>query len=141
MSATSLDVFDTTLHKTNILLNDLMGALGTEDRHEAYTALRATLHALRDRLGVEEVAQLGAQLPLLIRGLYYEGWDPTAKPVRERHLEQFLDRISREIRGNHRLDPEQAARAVFIALAEHVSSGEIDDIKSALPAEIRRLWP
>jgi hypothetical protein len=58
--------------------------------------LRATLHALRDRLTVEEVAQLGAQLPMLIRGFYYEGWDPTGKPLRERHEEQFLVRISRE---------------------------------------------
>jgi uncharacterized protein (DUF2267 family) len=70
-----------------------MEVLGWPNRHKAYLALRATLHALRDRLTVEEVAQLGAQLPTLIRGFYYEGWDPTGKPLRVRHKEQFLARL------------------------------------------------
>ena len=73
---TGLDVFDTTVHKTHVWLNDIMQELGWEDRHKAYLGLRTTLHALRDRLTVEETAQLAAQLPMLIRGLYYEGWDP-----------------------------------------------------------------
>src|SRR6266851_4782007 len=72
MSTTGLEVFDTTVQKTNIWLKDIMQALGWEDRHKAYVALRITLHALRDRLTPEEASQLGAQLPMLIRGLYYE---------------------------------------------------------------------
>jgi uncharacterized protein (DUF2267 family) len=51
MSATGPEVFDRNLHKTHT-----WEALGTEDRHRAYMALRAVLHALRDRLTVEEVA-------------------------------------------------------------------------------------
>jgi uncharacterized protein (DUF2267 family) len=141
MSATGLDVFDTTLHKTNSWLHELMQVLGWQDRHKAYLALRATLHALRDRLTVEEVAQLGAQLPMLIRGFYYEGWDPTDKPLRERHKEQFLARIEQQFRGNDRVDPEQLAHAVFAVLANRVTEGEIEDVKHVLPAEIRDLWP
>jgi uncharacterized protein (DUF2267 family) len=141
MSATGLDVFDTTLHVTNAWLNDLMEALGWEDRHEAYLTLRATLHALRDRLTVEEVAQLGAQLPMLIRGFYYEGWDPTGKPLRVRHKEQFLARIDQEMRGDDRIDPERVVRAVFTVLAQRVSEGEIEDVKHVLPGAIRDLWP
>jgi uncharacterized protein (DUF2267 family) len=141
MSTTALDVFDTTLHKTNIWLNDLMQVLAWSDRHKAYVALRATLHALRDRLTVEEVAQLGAQLPMLIRGFYYEGWDPTGKPLRVRQKEQFLARVEHQCRGDDRVDPEQVARAVFTVLAERVSEGEIEDVKHVLPAEIRDLWP
>jgi uncharacterized protein (DUF2267 family) len=49
MSATGLDVFDTTLHKTNSWLNDLRQVLGWQDRHKAYLAFRVTLHMLRDR--------------------------------------------------------------------------------------------
>ena len=141
MSATGLDVFDTTLHKTNSWLNDVMQVLGWPDRHKAYLALKATLHALRDRLTIEEVAQLGAQLPMLIRGFYYEGWDPTGKPLRARHKEQFLTRIEQEFRGDDRIDPERLARAVFTVLANRVSEGEIEDVKHVLPAEIRDLWP
>jgi uncharacterized protein (DUF2267 family) len=141
MSATGLDVFDTTLHKTNIWLNDLMQVLGWPDRHKAYLALRTTLHALRDRLTLEEVAQLSAQFPMLIRGFYYEGWDPTGKPLRVRHKEQFLARIEQEFRGDDHLDSERVARAVFTVLAKRVTEGEIEDVKHVLPAEIRELWP
>src|SRR5207249_4578104 len=84
MTATGLDVFDATIQKTNSWLDDVMQVGGWPDRHTAYRALRATLHALRDRLIIDEVAQLGAQLPMLIRGLYYEGWDPSNKALKER---------------------------------------------------------
>jgi uncharacterized protein (DUF2267 family) len=141
MSATGLDVFDTTLHKTNIWLNDLMQVLDWTDRHKANLALRATLHALRDRIAVEEVAQLGAQLPMLIRGFYYEGWDPTGKPLRERRKEQFLAHIEQPFRRDDRIDPERVARAVFTVLARRVTEGEIKDVKYVLPAEMWDLWP
>jgi uncharacterized protein (DUF2267 family) len=141
MSATGLDVFDTTLHKTNSWLNELMQVLGWSDRDKAYSALKATLHALRDRLTVEEVAQFGAQLPTLIRGFYYEGWDPTGKPLRMRHKEEFLGRIEQHFRGDDYIDPEQVARAVFRVLAQRVSEGEIEDVKHVLPAELQELWP
>ena len=141
MSATGLDVFDTTLHKTNIWLNDLMQELGWPDRHRAYLALRATLHTLRDRLTLEEVAQLGAQFPMLIRGFYYEGWDPTGKPLKVRHREQFLALIEEQFKGDDSIDPEQITHAVFTVLAKRVTEGEIEDVKHVLPAEIRELWP
>lgn len=145
MSATGLDVFDTTLQKTNGWLQDLMQALDWTNRHMAYAALRATLHALRDRLTVEEVAQLGAQLPMLIRGFYYEGWDPAGKPLRERHLEQFLAHIEQQFRDDDSVDilvaSAQVAEAVFWVLSQRISAGEIEDIRHVLPAEIRGLWP
>lgn len=73
MSITGLDVFDKSLNKTNEWLQDLMDELNFSQRKQAYQALRATLQTLRDRMIVEEAAHLGAQLPMLIRGFYYEG--------------------------------------------------------------------
>jgi uncharacterized protein (DUF2267 family) len=140
-TAAGVDVFDRTLHKTNIWLKHLMQVLPTHDRHAAYLALRATLHALRDRLTVEEVAHLGAQLPMLIRGFYYEGWDPTGKPLKVRHREEFLARITQELQNDNHLAPERVATAVFTVLAGRVAEGEIEDIKHILPADIRDLWP
>jgi uncharacterized protein (DUF2267 family) len=142
MSATALDVFETTVRKTNKWLEELMQIMGLKkDKHKAYSALRAVLHALRDRLTVEEVAQFGAQLPMLIRGFYYEGWDPTAKPLKLRHKEEFLTRMQQEFHGDDNKDAERVARAVFALLANRVSEGEIEDIKATLPTEIRELWP
>jgi uncharacterized protein (DUF2267 family) len=141
MSVTGLDIFDTTVHKTSAWLKELGQELGWDDRHATYLELRATLHALRDRITVEEVAQLGAQLPMLVRGFYYEGWDPTGKPVRERRKEAFLVWIARQFPSADLIDPEETARAVFRVLARRVSEGEIVDVKQVLPASIRDLWP
>lgn len=141
MSVTGLDTFDTTVHKTNAWLNELWQESSWDDRHAVYLALRAILHALRDRITVEEVAQLGAQLPMLVRGFYYEGWDPTGKPVRVRRKETFLLGIAQQFPSADLVDPEKTARAVFRVLARRVSEGEIEDVKHVLPACIRDLWP
>jgi uncharacterized protein (DUF2267 family) len=140
MSATGLEVFDATIQKTNMWLNDLERQAGFPNRRTAYTALRATLHAVRDRLIVDEVAQLAAQLPMLIRGLYYEGWDPSGKPLKLRHRDEFLERIAQELRGTDHMDAELAARGVFAVLALRVSEGEIEDIRHLLPGKVQDLW-
>ena len=131
MSVTGLEVFDATVHKTNAWLKRLMAIQGWDNRRLAYLGMRATLHALRDRLTIEEVAQLGAQLPMLMRGFYYEGWDPTGKPLRQRHRDEFLARV----------ESDSVVRAVFRVLAEQVADGEIEDVRQLLPSEVRELWP
>ena len=135
-----MEVFGKTLEKTHIWLLDLMRELNWEDEHKAYTALRSVLHALRDRLSVAEAAHLAAQLPMLVRGCYYEGWNPSGKPVKERHKEEFLAHIKSAFRNSEGIDAEKVARAVFRVLAKHISDGEIDDAKNILPEDLRRLW-
>jgi uncharacterized protein (DUF2267 family) len=137
---TGLEAFDTTIHKTNIWLNDIMYELGWDDRHMAYLGLRTTLHALRDRLTVEETAQFAAQLPMLIRGIYYEGWDPTGKPHKARHKEEFLAPVRDHFRNDPRVDAEEVARAVFKVLTRRISEGEIEDVKHLWPKELNALW-
>jgi uncharacterized protein (DUF2267 family) len=135
-------VFDNTMQKTQIWLNDVMQELDWEDKpHKAYLALRTVLHALRDRLTVEEAVQLGAQLPMLIRGFYYEGWTPKHKPHKERHKEQFLDHVREAFRNDVTLNPQQVTRAVFRVLQRHTSPGEIDDVKHLMPKPLQELWP
>jgi uncharacterized protein (DUF2267 family) len=139
--STGITAFDRTVHTTHVWLGDLMSELGWEDRHRAYAALRAVLHALRDRLGVNEAAALGAQLPMLIRGFYYEGWHPHGKPLKERKKDEFLAHIRADFRQDPTFEAEPVARAVFRLLAHHVSGGEVETVKSTLPEEIRSLWP
>ena len=140
MTQTSLAAFDSTLQTTNIWLNDALERLGWQDHHRAYHALRAVLHALRDRLPVEQAAALAAQLPMLVRGFYYEGWHPHGKPVKERHKEEFLAHIAAAFRDDPDVYAERVTRAVFRVLAKHVSAGEIDSVKNCLPGGLRSLW-
>jgi uncharacterized protein (DUF2267 family) len=78
MSDTGFAPFSTTVDKTNKILHEIEDALGwpRKRRNQSYAALCGVLHAVRDRLTVEKAAQFGAQLPMLVRGIYYEGWDP-----------------------------------------------------------------
>ena len=140
MNNATIASFDSTIHKTNVWLKDVMEELGWDSRDRAYHALRAVLHTLRDRLSNDEVADLAAQLPMLVRGFYYEGWSPSLRPTSDRHKAQFLDHIDDAFRDDMTVDAEQVARAVLRVISKHVSSGEIADIKHTLPGEIRELW-
>lgn len=140
MSQTGLPPFDSTLQITNIWLNDILERLGWTDRYRAYHALRVVLHALRDRLSMDQATALAAQLPMLVRGFYYEGWHPHGKPVKERHQEQFLGHIAAAFRDDPPVDVEQVTRVVFQILAKHVTGGEIESVKQSLPDELRSLW-
>jgi uncharacterized protein (DUF2267 family) len=136
------NLFDGTLQKTNVWLSDIMKELDWQNRPEkAYHALRTVLHALRDRLTLEEAVQLGAQLPMLVRGFYYEGWTLKRKPRKERHKEDFLAHIKDAFKEDYTSRPESIARAVFKTLARHTSPGEIDDVKHILPKALHELWP
>jgi uncharacterized protein (DUF2267 family) len=97
--------------------------------------------AQRDRLTVEEAVQLGAQLPMLVRGFYYEGWTLKGKPRKERHKEDFLAHIREAFKGDVTVRSESIARAVFRVLELHTSDGEIVDVKNILPKAVLELWP
>src|SRR5579884_2468589 len=92
----SLSVIDRNVETTHVWVNDLAEELETEDPQQAYRVLRAFLHAVRDHLPVNEAAQLSAQLPIFIRGVFFEGWEPSRTPDRTRDLDSFLWRIARE---------------------------------------------
>jgi uncharacterized protein (DUF2267 family) len=140
MNTTPDELFSTTLQETHLWLTEVLEELGLQDESKAYLALKATLHALRDRLPVDEAAHLGARLPMLVRGFYYEGWSPMGKPLKERHKTAFLTQVQEYIRMGE-LDVEPIVRGVFTVLAKHVTAGEFDDVKQMLPPEIRELWP
>jgi uncharacterized protein (DUF2267 family) len=140
MSASGLGILDTSAQKTHIWLREIMELLAT-DRHQAYVALKLTLHALRDQLSIEEAAQLGAQLPTTIRGVFYEGWRPGRKPARGASWETFMKPIHLAVCQDGSYTPEEVVGAVLEVLSKHVSGGEIDDVIGQLPRDIRALWP
>jgi uncharacterized protein (DUF2267 family) len=139
MSATGLDVFDKTIQTTNLWLNDIMEAIGP-DRQIAWHVLGAVLRALRDRIPIELAAHLGSQLPILIRGAYYDQWQPSAAPQKYRTLDEFIDRVSEGLSNIRPVNRTQAIQAVFGTLSRHVPEGQMLKVFEALPEDIRTLW-
>jgi uncharacterized protein (DUF2267 family) len=128
------------VQQTQEWLKTLCEAGSYSGEAEALAVLRAVLHQLRDRLTVAEAVDLAAQLPTIIRGIYYEGWRPHHTPSRTRTREDFLDAVQASLRP-HPVSAENATRDVFSLLSQAIDSGEIADVISQLPAEIKDLWP
>jgi uncharacterized protein (DUF2267 family) len=138
--STGLAAFDTSVQDANLLLKDIEAELAHCSRQEAYAALRAVLHAMRDRLSAHEAVNFAAQLPMLVRGLYYEGWTLPEKPKRTASLDEFGDAVRDLLPPRYRFDPIMTAEAVFGAITEVVSEGEAEKVASQLPAPIGDLW-
>jgi uncharacterized protein (DUF2267 family) len=139
MSALGLKLIDEAVGTANLWLNELDGRVGWGDKNRAYRLLRSTLHVVRDHLNPDEAAQLGAQLPTLVRGIYYEGWKPSKTPVKERSLDGFVSRVQEAFRPDPMDDAEHAIRAVFWLLDRHVSEGEMDEVRKTFHSRIREL--
>jgi uncharacterized protein (DUF2267 family) len=122
-------------------LKELEATADLSSEKEALSVLRAVLHQLRDRLTVDESVQFAAQLPLIVRGIYYEGWQPRHVPNKEiGSREDFLDALTVRLLP-HRLPPEPITQSVFALLAHHLDPGEISDVIGQLPDDIKGLWP
>lgn len=142
MSMTGLDVFDTTVQKSNEWLKELGDELHWESRREVYLGMRSAMHALRDRLTPEEAASLASQLPLLLAGVFYDGWSPGSTPVKVRDRQEFLELVREPLhQAKPNADPERVTRTVFELLTRKISGGQVEKVKRMLPEEIRNLWP
>ena len=137
---TGLAVFDHTVQETNLLLKAIEEELGADTRHQAYSAARGVLHALRDQLPTDSVAQLSAQMPMLLRGLFLEGWKPNASPP-PCSDDAFLDRVAGELPQGFPFTTESTIRAVFRVLWQRMDPGEVDQAIERLPKRIRAFWP
>ena len=142
MSDFGYSTFATTVDKTNRVLNEIEQAYGwpKERRNQSYGALRAVLHALRDRLTVDEAAQFAAQLPVLIKGIYFSEWDPSVVPVKM-NKEQFIEHIRREFPYEVKGGLEPLVQTVLGALKGHMTEGEWEDVRASMPKELASILP
>jgi uncharacterized protein (DUF2267 family) len=141
MSAQGLENLQHTVQLTHIWINELDSRLAWNNKPRSYRLLKAVLHALRDSLQVNEAVDLGAQLPGLLRGAYYEQWRPSVTPIKNRSIGDFLDRVNEDFRKDPLPNSAQAVMAVFQLLTKKITEGEIDDVRRALPEEVRNIWP
>ena len=141
MSAKGLEVIDSTVQKTYEWINELKGRLDWASDRDALRLLRVTLHQIRDRVHVHETAQLSAQLPLLIRGMLFEGWQPHLVPLTDRRAADFIAAIEQHLGEALEYRGQEDIITVFNLLNARISIGEVNDIRGNLPEEIRALWP
>lgn len=140
MSALGLKIIDDAVQSANVWVNQVDAATGWDHKDRAYRLLRAVLHALRDQLSPDEAAQLGAQLPTLVRGIYYEGWNPSKTPARIRKADDFIEKVQIAFRTDPLGDAPEAIAAVIGVLRAHVSAGEMADVETACTEDVRRLF-
>jgi uncharacterized protein (DUF2267 family) len=110
------------------------------EKRDAYKVLRAVLQTLRDRLPMNDAVHFAAQLPMFLRGLFFESWQPSSVPIKMSR-EEFLKAISEKVITDHRVDPLRITEIVFSAIMTHVGVGEMEKIKHCLPKDLRSLWP
>ena len=139
MSASGLDVFDRTVETTHVWLNEICNDLGP-DKQVAWKVLSTVLHKLRDRLTINLAAHLGAQLPLFVRGVYYDQFEPAKMPSEFRSREEFIAEVADWLSDTRPVDPDEAIRSVFRVLSRHISEGQINKVREALPKSLRQMW-
>ncbi len=139
MAVTDISTLDHAPQAFAEWLNELCDDLGWQ-KPQAYLLLRETLHAIRDFLTVNEAADLAAQLPVLVRGVYFDGWDPSQTPVKPRNKADLLKRVEARFQKTPLEDPERSIAAVFDLLRRHISWGELQHVKQAMRKPIQELW-
>lgn len=140
MAQKGIDAFDRTLQVTNTWLAEISNEMNHPDRQVAYHALRGVLFAIRDRLVPEEAMHLAAQLPLLVRGVFFEGYRLSGKPE-SFNRDAFIARVNEELQQAGGANPSDATRAVFAVLSSHLSEGQVEQVHDMLPEDLRALWP
>lgn len=139
-TTTGVRNLDNSIDLTNVWLRDILSQLKWQSKESAYQALRGTLHAIRDRLPVEEAVDLASQLPLMIKGVYYDGWTLRDKPEKFKK-EEFARRVHAQFEFDDNVNPAEVIRAVLRVMYRHMDEGEIRDVKFNMPKEIQEWFP
>ena len=137
MSFTGVDSLDRGIDKANAWLADIDAGFGTGDRRLAYRVLRALLHNPRDRLSVAVAAHFAAQLPELLRGVFFDGWNPSRVP-QKRDRAQYVTRFASEARVRDS-DVAKAAGIVTAVARRRMSGGVVAQVFERLPVGLRGL--
>lgn len=140
MSMTGLDVFDRAVHRASEWLVDLASELGKDgDRPYAYRVLRSYLHLVRDRVTPEQAVDFASQLPLLLRGVFYDGWHPAGTPQNCRDAAIFVARLTEAAQLAGPTEASIVAETTTRVLRRRMSASQVDELLDALPEAIRRI--
>ncbi|HEV8286179.1 MAG TPA: DUF2267 domain-containing protein [Chitinophagaceae bacterium] len=141
-----VNVFDNHCQEANRFIKDLALQLGSpDDTDHAIRILRCVFKALRRRIIPDESLHIISQLPLILKGLYVDGWDINEPLSEAKTFDEFLFDIRNNTETSASVDfaNDELARkkitTVFSALKEFVSEGELNHIRDELPKEIAEI--
>ncbi|MBQ1019273.1 DUF2267 domain-containing protein [Micromonospora sp. D93] len=142
MADSMISAFESSLDKTNLILKDIENAYGwpKDRRNQSYAALRTVLHLLRDRLPVGESVEFAQQLPVLVRGIYFDGWVPSDVPIKL-NRDDFLYEVRQGFPYDAEGGPERVTQVVLDTLRRHVTQGEWQDVKDTMPKDLAMMMP
>ncbi|MGI5521062.1 DUF2267 domain-containing protein [Micromonospora sp. CA-259024] len=142
MADTMISAFESSLDKTNLILKDIENAYGwpKDQRNQSYAALRTVLHLLRDRLPVNESVEFAQQLPVLVRGIYFDGWVPSDVPIKL-NRDDFLYEVRQGFPYDVEGGAERVTQVVLDTLRRHVTQGEWQDVKDTMPKDLATMMP
>ena len=140
MSSTKVSSLDRSVQTTIEWLREIQEELMWPSEERVYAATKAMLNTLRDRMTFDEIFHLTAQFPLLLKGVFFDGYDPTGKPINVDRRDQFFDLVQERFEKRSGLNGEEITRAVLKVLYKKVGSGEMDDIKDNMPKDIQGLF-
>ncbi|MFI6068194.1 DUF2267 domain-containing protein [Micromonospora sp. NPDC051227] len=142
MADSMISAFESSLDKTNLILKDIENAYGwpKDRRNQSYAALRTVLHLLRDRLPVNESVEFAQQLPVLVRGIYFDGWVPSDVPIKL-NRDDFLYEVRQGFPYDAEGGAERVTQVVLDTLRRHVTQGEWQDVKDTMPKDLATMMP
>jgi len=141
MSTKHIQVFERTTHEAHDWVNELTARLDWTSERDALRLLRVVLRKLRDHLPVNEMAQFSAQLPIMLRGMFFEGWQPNAAPARAQPAAAFITAVEAEVADVLDYRGPVDIAVVFHLLNARISRGEVEDVRANLPTDLQAMWP
>jgi uncharacterized protein (DUF2267 family) len=114
------------------------------ETEKAGRILSSILHGLREVISVEESLQLIAQLPMFLKAVYVNGWT-SHKKEKIKNMTEFIDLVRRfdGVTSVHDFQSDEVAEnyinVTFIVLRKYISLGELEDIRSELPKDLKSM--
>ncbi len=137
--------FEKHLHKANAFMETLSENLGIEDKDKVYRIFKSVLHTLRDNISIEDSLKVIAQLPFILKAVYVENWSIKALHKKAKHLTDFLNHVKEKENkiyyyDFYNIDVERTCKIVIDVLKNFISEEEMNNIKAAMPKEIKKLF-
>lgn len=134
-----VSVFARTAHKSQEWIREMQKELKWVSGDNAYHLLRAVLQSLRDQMSIHEAAHFAAQLPILLRGTFYEGWNPQISELCGDTKDEFLKSVKTKMGplGTPKFELESGVLVALNVIKKHISAGEMKDLTGMVEPSLR----